>query len=530
MACTQVSSIIYIYFYPYVPFMSYNIYSDALRNVSASKQTENGSNAFSTTHSGVVDLFATIGAMRNGDNSMKRLNGLIDAAFAEDPLLTAKILFYARDIRGGLGEREIFRKAIYHCANDERMREMVRKNIELIPAYGRWDDVFSLIGTPLEEDMWKLIKDQLNADTYYADVEGEPERISLLAKWMPSADTSSADTRALAKICAEKLGMSVYTYKRYIRNLRKHLKLLETDMSKKNWKEIDYEHIPSQAHMRHVKAFYRNDEERYKAYLDALSKGDAKVNASTLFPYEIVEKLTIGYHYYDRRRTSADTEQNAPYELMWKNLPNYVGEGKNVMVIADTSGSMHGRPMWTSTSLAIYFAERNKGPFANLYMTFSSRPQLIELKPNQSLTERVMQMLSGPWDGNTDLETALELLLYLAQHVNAKQEDLPQALVVITDMEIDQGSTCRSKPWETIVDVMAKKYRDAGYKMPNMVFWNVASRQDTHLADSKYKGVQMVSGSSAAVFKAVLGFIDGMTPLDAVRQTLDVPRYEAVRI
>lgn len=497
--------------------MTYNIYCDALRSVSTSKRTENGANAFSTTQNAVVDLFATIGAMRNANESiwttMDRLSSHVDAAYAEDPLLTAKILFYARDVRGGLGEREIFRMAMFHCAAAHP--EVVSKNIRLIPEYGRWDDLFSLLNTPLEGDMWKLIAAQLAKD-HEALGTGQP--VSLLAKWMPSAKTSSADTMMLARRAAENLGMSVYRYKRYIRDLRRHLDLLEQRMSAKQWSEVDYGHLPSQAHMRHVKAFYRNDGARYTEYLEAVFKGEKRINTSTLFPYEIVERITP----YSSKRES--------YELMWKNLPDYVGEGRNVMVIADTSGSMTGRPMDTSVSLAIYFAERNRGPFANMYMTFSDRPQIVMVNPEDSLLDKIHQVMRGPWGQNTDLEAALKLLLDVAVHIHAKQEDLPVSLMVITDMEIDMGSVRLDRPWETIVDVMEQRYREAGYTMPNIVFWNVASRHDTYLSTADHKGLQLVSGSSASVFRSALGYANGMTPIEAVRQTLDVPRYSAVTV
>lgn len=496
--------------------MTYNIYADALRAVSTCKRTENGANAFSTTNNAVVDLFSVIGAMRNGDDSMDRIGKMVDAAYAEDPLLTAKCLFYARDIRGGLGEREVFRKAIYHLAN--KHPEDVLRNMSLIPTYGRWDDLFSLIGTPAEISMWQLIRGQLEEDKANL-AKGEP--VSLLAKWMPSAKTSSKDTMALARYACGKLCMSVYDYKRLIRDLRKAIHLLEQDMSAKRWAEVDYEHIPSQAHMRHVAAFHRNDGERYTQYLQDVNAGTAKVNTGTLYPYEIMERAA---------RNQCHRNIVASMQALWDNQPDYVGDGGNVLVIADTSGSMCGRPMMVSTSLAVYFAERNSGPFANLYMTFSDRPQMIELRRTDTLIDKYNQMTRGPWGQNTNLYAALDFLVSIAVQTKARPEDMPKALVIITDMEIDSCESVGQAQWNTIVDQIREKYREYGYEMPNLVFWNVASRQDTFLARCGYRGVQMVSGSSASVFKAVLGFINGMTPLDAVRQVLDAERYSAIKV
>lgn len=499
--------------------MTFNIYADTLRTLSTVKRTENGATAFSKTGSAIVDLFGTIGAMRNGDSSMDRVIGLVDAAYAEDPLLTMRTLFYARDVRGGLGEREIFRKAIYYLAN--KHPEDVLRNMSLIPTYGRWDDLFSLIGTPAEVSMWHLIRGQLEEDKANL-AKGEP--VSLLAKWMPSAKTSSKDTMALARYACGKLGMSVYDYKRLIRDLRKAIHLLEQDMTAKRWAEVDYEHIPSQAHMRHTKAFLRNDEERYKKYLGAVNEGKAEVKTQALYPYEIVERLDVSEY------GKGGDGNNQAMELMWKNLPDYVGDGGDILVIADTSGSMRGRPMAVSTSLAIYFAERNSGMFKDLYITFSERPQPIQLDRNASLAEKYRQMLKGPWGCNTNLALVFDMLLYVAVKSNAKQSDMPRSLVVITDMEIDSCSDIRGSIWDTVVDTKRREYAEAGYSLPNIVFWNVASRHDTFLANKDYKGVQMVSGSSASVFKAVLGFIDGMTPLDAVKQVLSNERYSAIKV
>ena len=496
---------------------SKNAFADALRMSSSTKLTENGAHAFSTTGESVVDLFATIGALRNGDNSLERLRAKIDAAWAEDPLMTMRCLFYARDVRGGLGEREIFRKAVYYCAMAHTAE--MRKNIQLIPEYGRWDDLFALIGTPLEDDMWALISNQLAMDAHSIDTGGE---VSLLAKWMPSIDTSSKKTVNLAKYCALKLSMTQYTYKRYIRRIRKHLRLLEQDMSAKRWKEIDYQHLPSQAHMRHTKAFFRNDEGRYREYLGSVEKGEAKINAGTLFPYEIVERLHSPL-------TKEDIERNKALEAMWANLPDYVQNGGNVMIVADTSGSMYGRPMAVSSSLAVYFAERNHGPFAGLYMTFSERPELIEVKGG-TLYDRYNQVMDGPWGQSTNLYAVFDFLAYVAVQAKCKRDEMPKSIVIITDMEIDRCESVGTARWNTIVDKIAEKYNELGYDMPNLVFWNVASRQDTFLARGNRKGVQMVSGSSASVFKAVLGFANGMTPYDAVKQVLNAERYSAITV
>jgi hypothetical protein len=318
--------------------------------------------------------------------------------------------------------------------------------------------------------------------------------------------------------------MTVYSYKRRVRALRKKLNLLETSMSSKAWENIDYSHVPAQAHCRHVAAFLRNDEKRYKDYLAAVQAGKRTIKTSTLYPYEIMERLHL-----DRYRISNE-EIYAPYETMWKNLPNYVTDPKaNILIMADTSGSMYGRPMAVSTSLAIYFAERNKGPFGNLYMTFDTHPRLISIDPKMPLIDKCRQLVNGPWGGSTNLAGAFNLLLDVAVKTNAKAEDMPKSLVVITDMEINSGGD-DSKIWNTIVDDMRDKYAKAGYVLPNVIFWNVASRHDTYLARSNYKGVQLVSGCSPSVFKNLIGFFNGMTPLDCVKEVLNTARYAPITV
>ena len=497
--------------------MTVNVYADELRRMSTLKRTENGAVAYNTTGFPTLDLFATIGGMRYGDGSMERLSRMIDAACSEDPLATARMLFYARDVRGGLGEREVFRKALFLCAKSHP--EIIVPNLRLIPEYGRWDDLLSLIGTPLEGSMWDLIKEQLARDS--EAVEKGEGGVSLLAKWMPSADTSSKDTRKVAFYCADSLGMSVYSYKRYIRAIRRHLDLLETKMSAGKWSEIDYETVPSQAHMRHIAAFKRNDAERYLDYLSRVESGEAGMRTGTLYPYEIIERL-------DNMVVTGQYDQ--ALELMWRNLPDYVGNGGNVMIIADTSGSMEGRPIAVAVSLALYFAERNSGPFGGMYMTFSGHPRMIAIDPNQSLAQRLADVENGPWGQNTDLNAALSLMLDTAIRTQASQEDMPRSLVIITDMEIDQCQYGGAEEWSTLVDIIDQRYRDSGYRMPNLVFWNVASRHDTFLAMGGYMGVQMVSGSSAAVFEKVMGFLDCMTPREAMMQVLGAERYSQIRV
>lgn len=484
---------------------------NAIREEANYKLTENGALALRSTMSALVDLFGEIGSLRKREDS--EIESLFIKAFNEDKLLATKMAFYARDIRGGLGERRTFRIILRFLANVHP--EIAIKNIKNIPLFGRYDDLYVLVGTPAEDAMWAFIREQWEKDLKDM-AEGKP--ISLMAKWLKSVDASSEESRILGKKTARRLGLTEKAYRKTLSSLRQYLDVVERKMSHNQWGQIDYERVPSLAMKRYRKAFERRDEERFKEYIEAVAKGEKKINASTLFPYDILEAMGGGYFSLD------SIEYDPVLEEQWKNLPNYVDGEYNVVVMADTSGSMTGRPMATSVGLAIYFAERNRGPFKNKFMTFSSVPSWVELK-GDTLYEKLKCVPSIV--ENTNLEAAFLLVLETALKHNLKNEDLPKAIVVISDMEIDSAVVVDND--KDFYTAMAKKFAEHGYDIPNIVFWNVDARHDTFHAKSDYKGVQVFSGQSPAVFKAVLQSIN-MTPYEAMVQTLSDPRYDCIVI
>ena len=412
----------------------------------------------------------------------------------------------------GLGERRSFRVLIKYIA--EKHTEIMKKNLELIPEYGRWDDFYSLIGTPVEENMWEVIKKQLSCDVKSME-DGKP--CSLLAKWLKKADASSPNTRKLGIYTAKKLGMSVYDYKRLCVKLRKYIDVVEQRMSAREWDSINYPAVPSRAMMNYRKAFARHDEERFNEYLNKVQSGEQKINSSTLYPYDIVEKILYGH------------EDSKVLEAQWNNLPNYVDGDVNAVVMADVSGSMSwngGRPLATSIGLAMYFAERNKGAYHNLFMTFSGNPQFVELKGN-TITEKINFISRAEWGENTDLEAALLKILDVALENNCSQEEMPKSLIIISDMEIDYCTNQKHR--ENFYDYVSRVYEEHGYKIPNVVFWNVDSRHDVFLADKNRKGVQLVSGQSASTFKNLIGCLD-KTPIEMMYSVLNSERYQAIQI
>ncbi len=475
--------------------------------------TENGAVALKTTHSALLDLFGTIGALRSRDES--EIERLFSGAFDEDKLLATKMAFYARNIRGGLGERRTFRAILSYLAKLHPL--VVIKNFDNIALFGRYDDFYTLVDTPVEEAMWSYLKTQLNKDllSYKAN-----EPISLLAKWLKSVNSSSNETNRLGKLTAKRLGFSEKDYRKTLSMLRHYIDVTEVKMSAQEWSDIAYGKVPSRAMFIYHNAFKTHDEEGFKEYLNAVNRGEEIVHASTLYPYDILGQLGL------RANTSyfSFSQYDALLEAQWKNLPNYISGEHNVLVMADTSASMSGRPMDSSIGLAIYFAERNKGAFKDTFMTFSTAPSLIKLR-GDTLYDKIKCIPAIV--ESTNLEAAFNLILTVAVKNKLKSNELPAALVVITDMEFNAATTCHGD-W-TFYESMVKQYKIHGYTMPNVVFWNVASRNDVFQVTSDYTGVQMASGQSPSVFKSILANI-GKTPYEAMLNVLNDPVYDCIVI
>lgn len=482
-------------------------FSDVMREESKWTKTENGADAKNTTDSALLDMFATIGSMRS--RSEDEIIQKFELAFQEDPLGAMRCLFWVRDCRGGAGERRAFRVLLPYIA--QKHYEELYRNLELIPEYGRWDDFYALIGTPMEEQFWPFISWKLFRDIKEMEA-GRP--CSLLAKWLKKADASSPNTRKLGIYTAKKLGMSVYDYKRLCVKLRWYIDVVEQRMSANEWDTINYPAVPSRAMMNYRKAFARHDQERFDEYLNKVQSGEQKINSATLYPYDIVEKILYGH------------EDSKVLEAQWNNLPDYVDGDVNAVVMADVSGSMNGRPMATSIGLAMYFAERNKGAYHNLFMTFSGRPEFVEVK-GETITEKIRFISRANWQMNTDLEAALLKILDVAIENHCSQEEMPKSLIIISDMEIDRCTG--QKHGENFYDYVSRAYEEHGYKIPNVVFWNVNSRHDVFLADKNRKGVQLVSGQSASTFKNLIGCVD-KTPVEMMYSVLNSERYQAIQI
>ncbi len=493
-------------------------FAEAIKQESKWTRTENSAIALNTTGTACLDLFGTIGALRKADEA--RITSLFEEAYKENPLLATKILFYARDIRGdketnGLGERRIFRIILKYAALHHP--ECIKPNLDLIGVYGRYDDLYELIGTPLEDEMWVAMKKQFEEDKINLE---KGNVISLLAKWIKTADASSEKTRKLGIKTALKLGYNIYEFKRIVRAMRKHLRVVEGLMSTNQWDKIKYSEVPSRAMMIYRNAFKRHDEERFVQFAQKAVTGEEKINSATLYPYDIIERMI---DYWNWRCKVKGTEEQI-LQAQWDSLPNYVEAGTNAIVMADTSGSMIGRPICSALGLAVYFAQRNVGAYHNLFMTFSHNPRYQKIA-GKTLKQIFANLNYNDWSMNTDCEAAFNLILDTAIKNHVPTEEMPKSLIIISDMEFDY---CGDEDW-TFYDKMRAKFAQYGYEIPTIVFWQVASRHDVFHADSKRKGVILVSGQSAGTFKNLIGAI-GKSPIDFMMEIVNSRRYEPIKI
>ena len=477
---------------------------DMIKNTQSYTTTLNGAVAYNNTGDALLDLFASAGALRK--RKADDIVSMFGKAMVEDKALATKLAFYTRDVREGLGERRSGRLMLAYLA--KYYPNIFAKNAALIAEYGRYDDLVYLVDYA-PETIVPLLYEQLIQDIQNKKAG---ESISLLAKWLPSINASNADTIKKGKYLAKCFGMSEKQYRKTLSDLRAYLDVVEVKMSNDRFDQIDYGSVPSKAMNNYRKAFLRQDEERFNAYLAQVAKGKANINASVLYPYDIVEKYLNGDPY------------DEVLEAQWKALPDYVDGDKRFLVMADVSGSMYGRPMATSVSLAIYFAQRNKGPFANTFMTFSNRPELVTLK-GENLFEQVRYVSNADWAMNTNVEAAFDLILKTAVKNRVSKEVLPTSIVIISDMEFDR---CSNPDW-TFYDTMKAKYQSYGYELPNIVFWNVNSIKNTYQASFDRKGVQLASGSSATVFASLTEGKD-MTPYDYMCSVLNAKRYEPISV
>ena len=500
------------------------------------QRTENGALGYQTSGKELLDMNFMVSSFRNKSDG--EIENAFSKAYFENPMLAIKWLFYARDARGGLGERRLFRVAFNWLISFDK--EVAIKLASLIPEFGRWDDLIFLLNSDAEEIsnlVLSEIKNQLVKDMENC-ANNKP--ISLLAKWMPSINTSSYATKALARKVIAGLKVTEKTYRKTLSALRAYLKVVETKMCAKEWEEIDYSAVPSRANLIYNSAFLRNDEQRRRSYLAALEKGETKINGSVNFPHDIVSAYSYGSCWHCSTKPYDST-----LEALWKALPDYVNGAGNTICVADGSGSMTSKVGNTKVScldvanaLAIYFAEHSSGAFKDKYITFSSRPQFVDFSAAKSLKQKLEIALKHNECANTNIEAVFDLILNTAVRTHCPQSELPANVLVLSDMEFDScaesnsvsanywGCRSYSRPNKTLFDTIAAKFATYGYKMPRLVFWNICSRTGTIPVRQNELGVALVSGFSPAIASMVLS---GKTdPFECLVEQLSKPRYQVI--
>ena len=462
--------------------------------------TNNGAKTNSTTLDPVLDLFFLAGASRN--LSEQEIVSKLSLAYNVNPELTTKLIFWAGDIRSGLGERRFFQICLRWLNNNHN--HIVDKNLDNIPFYNRYDALFEIAHNN------NFIVDYLYDKLTTGD--------TLLSKWMPRRKQYNN----LQQLICKTKGIS---YKKYRKLITKHNNVVENKMCKKQWSDIKYETVPSVASSKYKKAFRKNDEARYDEYINSVLKGDKKMNAGAIFPHDIV------YDYSKLASYDKDNIKNSTI-AQWNNLPNLLKDDySNILPVCDVSGSMYGfesfcknAPINICIALGLYLSERNNGIFKDVIMTFSQNPKLQQLSGN--VCDRIDQLRGADWGYNTNLQKVFDSLLRACLCHNLKQEDLPESIIIFSDMQFDIAvDSNRLSNFETI----NKKFEQHGYKRPKLIFWNLESSNTTNYpVQVGTDGTALVSGFSVNILKSLLG--SDLTPESVMLRTLNSDRYDKVRI
>lgn len=482
--------------------------------------TKNGAVTNSTSHNFCVDLFFLAGACRNED--VKAIENVITKAYAQDRLKTLKIIFWASDIRQGAGERRFFKVALNWL--NKNHPEDIQNNISLIPEFSRWDVIFDLAN-----------ENQL-VFSYILSVLTNPEhpQRALLCKWLPrkskvtdksketkkrgnvETTTVTRKSRILYNGLASKLIKALkVTPKEYRKALVEGCKTVEQQMCSKKWNEIEYSKVPSVAINKYNKAWYRNDEKRFTKYIEDVKAGKSKINASAIFPHDIIKDAlyTTGWSMSIKGLNDAQIAQ-------WNALPNWLGDSVNSLIpVCDTSGSMYGLPIQICLALGLYISERNQGPFKDAFITFSQNPKMQILKGD--INQRLSQLVHAEWGQNTNLTGVFELILRKAKEVNLSEEMMPKTILVISDMEFD---CCGNL---TNYEMIKKAYNVSGYQCPQIAFWNVNGRAGNVPVTVNKQGVALVSGASPSVIKAVL--TNQLNPVNIMDSIIETERYSVIQ-
>lgn len=482
--------------------------------------TLNGAKTHGSTGDACLDFFAVSGGMRYRRPADQI--SLFDRAYIETPDLAMKLLFHIRDIRGGMGERKLFRTLLRHVAFT--WPDSAGKNTEYIADFGRWDDMLCLLGTPAEDAAVRVVRKQLEEDRAALErreAGAEDAHISLLAKWLPSDNASSTRTRKAARCLISALGMEQKDYRRLVTALRARIGLTERQLTGKHPEKINYEAVPAQAMLKYRNAFMRCDRDRYNGYLQDVRGGVRQIHTETLFPYEVLRPFFAGGWSWIIPKGLDTLEQ------LWRYLPGTVGN-VNAISVVDTSGSMYCRmgqlsPALVSQAMGLYCAERCEGLFHNHMITFESEPHLVEIH-GANLRDKLLYIRTMPVGGSTNLEAVFDLILKTAVRGRAKQKEMPQVLYIFSDMEFN---CCMSNADQTVYENAREQFEAAGYQMPAVVFHNVNSWKMQAPVTAHTRGTALSSGAGVRTMEHK--FDGNITPMEHMLRVLNSERYAMIR-
>lgn len=479
-------------------------------------QTENNAISYSATEPRVSFFFETVRSTTN-----ENLCAMLQDCWACEPLDTLKLLFHLRDCRGGKAEKKLFQDGVkwliqYHP-------QTVLKNFDCISFYGSYKDLFVIfLGTPLEQEMLNRFcgQLQLDLDTLKANPKST---ITLAAKWAPSESKEYDKKFRIVKKLTNVLKVNKQQYRTlYLTPLRTHLNIVEKQMCDKNWMDIDFEKLPSVALKKYAKAFKKHTPEKYQQFLANVKSGKQKMNVGQLQPHEILK------NYIGR---GANDEYNPTTETTWNELVRTYKEKigdklKNALAICDVSGSMNGQPLEVAVSLSLFLSQCNSGYFAGKWLSFSTKPVLQTLTGN-SVREMVLNMIKTDWEMSTNLQAVFNLIFETARNNNLKAEDMPSSLFIFSDMQFDLA--CQSNT-RTNFEEIERKYHEAGYVRPKIVFWNLrANTVDFPVPNENVPNTSLVSGFSPALLEL---FLDGhdISPYKIMRKAIDAKRYDRITL
>lgn len=464
-----------------------NSFVNAVQETPVETRTINGMKTNASSMNALVDLFFAIGASRGKD-----MTKAFEKAIVANETLALRLLMWARDVRGGAGEREVVRKILTYM--EKNHPAALERILPLIPEYGRFDDLLVFQTRAFKEKAYVIIGDALRAGN------------GLAAKWMPRKGPIAVEIRNF-------FGMSP---KQYRKSLVALTKVVEQDMCAKRWNMIEYSHVPSLAAARYQKAFNRNDPMGYAKYKSKLATGEAKINANAVYPYDVIKSGKFG-------------GDHAVMQAQWDALPRYIGD-ELVLPMCDVSGSMgcsvggndNLSCMDVCVSLGLYLADKNTGPFKDMFLTFSESPSINVLKGD--LRSKLRQLETANWGMNTNLNAAFDEILRVAVKGKVKAADMPKYLLIMSDMEFDRCTRFD----DSAMQMIQRKFEAAGYEVPKIVFWNLHARAGNVPVKYNMKNVALVSGFSPSIMSAVLGAKD-MSPVSVMLETLNSERYAAIK-